>query len=126
MLQSQSRLLPKQEGDLCAGLDAGDEAKLLQRFHAIVQPDLFGDLSVLETQYRRSTEVHFATRRRRQRPNEEITKRGTGMRPAAFPAANDVVAFGDQIRKLRSGKAFRKSVMKALMSSRPRRGSCSE
>ena len=49
VLQSQSRLLPKQEGDLCAGLDAGNEAKLLQRFHAIVQPDLFGDLSVLET-----------------------------------------------------------------------------
>src|ERR1700722_6898628 len=29
-------------------------------------------------------------------------------------------------QKLRSGKALRKSVMKALMSSRPRRGSCSE
>src|ERR1700733_12167495 len=29
-------------------------------------------------------------------------------------------------QKLRSGNAFRKSVMNALMSSRPRRGSCSE
>src|SRR5882724_11349741 len=29
-------------------------------------------------------------------------------------------------QKLRSGKALRKFVMKALMSSRPRRGSCSE
>jgi hypothetical protein len=110
-------------------LDGGDEAKLLQRFHAIVEPDLFDDLSVLETQYRRSSEVHLATCRHRQRPNEEIAKRGTGMCAAAFPAANDVVAFGDRSampQKLRSEKAFWKSVMKALMSSRPRRGSCSE
>src|ERR1700680_1652439 len=79
-------------------LDGGDEAKLLQRFHAIVEPDLFDDLSALETQYRRSSEVHLATCRHRQRPNEEIARRGTGMCAAAFPATNDVVAFGDQIR----------------------------
>src|SRR5262245_64461724 len=51
------------------------------------------------------------------------------MGAATLPLTDDVVALGDQIRraqKLRSGNAARKSVMNALMSSRPRRGSCKE
>jgi hypothetical protein len=41
--------------------------------------------------------VHLTTRRCRQRSSQEIAKRGTGMRAATFPPANDVITFSDEV-----------------------------
>lgn len=43
-----------------------EQSELLQRRHAVVQPDLFDDFAVAEFQHGRSGESHFLTRRGRQ------------------------------------------------------------
>lgn len=95
------------------------------------EADLLSDLAVDRLQDRRAGETHLAPGRGRKgfvAPQEVIEGR-SGMRAAAFPPAGDIVSLGNEFRvpqKLRSGNAARKSVMKALISSRPRRGSCNE
>ena len=74
------------------------EAELGQRRDAVVQADLFDDLSVLEAQHRRAGEVHLPTRRRRQSADQEVAERWAGVRAATFPAADHVVALSDEVR----------------------------
>jgi hypothetical protein len=49
-------------------LDRADKTELSECGDTIVEPYFFDDLAVLKTQHCRSGEVHFATRRSRQRP----------------------------------------------------------
>src|SRR5262245_16394528 len=73
--------------------------------------------------------MHLASRHGGKSADQEVAERRTRVRAAAFPATENVVVLGDQVRgaqKLRSGNALRKSVMNALMSSWPRRGACTE
>src|ERR1700676_890102 len=74
------------------------QTELRERGHAVVETDLFDDSAILETQHRRAGETHLAAGRRRQRADQEVAEGRTGMRTATFPATDDIVAFGDQVR----------------------------
>ena len=76
-----------------------DEPQLKIGGHAIVQTDLLRDLAVLDPKHRRSGESHLPAGRRRQRPHEEVAEGRAGVRAAAFPAADHVVALGDEVRR---------------------------
>jgi hypothetical protein len=69
-----------------------------QRLNAVVKTDFLGDLAVLNTQHRSPGEVHLPAGCRRQRAHQEVAEGRTGVRTAAFPLADDIVAFCDQIR----------------------------
>ena len=89
---------------LAAELDLGvtrpsEQAELRQRGHAIVKTDLRDDLAVLEPEHGRSGEPHLAAGGCRQRSHQEVAEGRPGVRAAAFPAADDIVALGDQIRR---------------------------
>jgi hypothetical protein len=43
--------------------------------------------------------MHLPAGRGGQRAHQEITECRTGVRAAAFPLADDMVAFGDQVRR---------------------------
>ena len=106
-----------------------DEPKLGQCSHAVVETDLLGDLPVDHLQYRGAGEVHLAAGRGRQATDQEVVERRTLMGTATFPLTNDVVALGDQVcgaPEIEVGECCAKVFMNAFMSSRPRRGSCSE
>ena len=101
----------------------------MQGGHAIVQTDFLRDLAVFDPKHRRSRELHLPARRRWQRPHEEIAEGRAGVRAAAFPASNHIVALGNEVRRAREREVrerLRNPVMNALMSSWPRRGACSE
>src|SRR3954470_12346101 len=88
------------------------ETKLLERGHAIVQADLLCDLAILQAKHGRSGEVHLPAACRRQGSDEKITEGWPGMRPATFPAADHVVALGDEVGSTREAevrKGFTKS-----------------
>src|SRR5579863_6952725 len=74
-----------------------EDAELGQRGDTVVETDLLGDLAVLDPEHRGAGEVRLAARPRRQRAGEKIAKRRPGMRAAAFPAADDIIALGDEI-----------------------------
>src|SRR3981189_282924 len=75
-----------------------DEAELLQGRYPIVKTDFLEDLSVLELQHGRAGECHLAAGVGRKRSRQEVAERLPGMRSAAFPSTDDVVAFRDEIR----------------------------
>src|SRR3984957_21024781 len=75
-----------------------DETELLQGSYPVVKTDFLKDLSVLEFQHGRAGELHLAAGVGRQRSSQEVAERLPGMRSAAFPSADDVVAFRDEIR----------------------------
>src|SRR5258706_1233717 len=75
-----------------------DEAELLQGRYPIVTTDFLEDLYVLEFQHGRAGEFHLAAGVGRQRSRQEVAERLPGMRSAAFPSTDDVVAFRDEIR----------------------------
>src|SRR6266576_3147086 len=75
------------------------DAELLQRRCAVVEPDLFGDLAVLDAQNGRSRKAHFPARAGGKRADDEVIEGRPGMRAAAFPSADHVVALGDQVRR---------------------------
>src|SRR5258708_27388754 len=79
-------------------LRGADETELLQGGDPIVQADFLKDFSVLEFQDGRAGECHLATGIGRQRAHQEVAECGSGMGAAAFPAADDVIAFRDKIR----------------------------
>src|SRR5258708_14593887 len=78
--------------------DCAYKAELLEGGHAIVQPDLLRDLAVFNPKHRRPGESHLSTGRRRQRPDEEVAEGRAVVRAAAFPAADHIVALGDEVR----------------------------
>ena len=49
-----------------------NQPQLLQGCHAIIQPNLLGDLAVFDSKNRGFREVHFASRRGRQRTDEKV------------------------------------------------------
>src|ERR1700694_4308963 len=75
-----------------------DEAELLQGRYPIVKTDFLEDHSLLEFQPGRAGEFHLAAGVGRQRSRQEVAERLPGMRSAAFPSTDDVVAFRDEIR----------------------------
>src|SRR5262245_54886613 len=79
-------------------LSCSQDAELLQRGCSIVQPDLLGDLTILHTKHGGSRESHFSAGGRRKRADDKVAESGAGMRAASFPAADDIIAFGDEIR----------------------------
>jgi hypothetical protein len=89
-----------------------DQPELAEGRHAIVKPDFLCDLAVIDPKYRHSGEMHPSTCRRRQGAHEEVTEDGAGVRAAAFPAANYIVALCDEIgssEKSKIRKCFTKS-----------------
>src|SRR3981081_2687181 len=74
------------------------KAKLHEGGNTVVETDLFEDLAVLHAQDRHAGEVHLASRRGGKSANQEVAERGARVRAAAFPAADDVVVLGDQVR----------------------------
>src|SRR5258708_40176503 len=75
-----------------------DQAELGERSDAVVETDFLDDLAVLETQYRRAAEVHLPAGLGRQRADEEVVEGWPGVGAAAFPLADDIITFGDQVR----------------------------
>src|SRR5262245_23566214 len=80
-----------------AVLGCTQDAELLQRSRAVVQPDFLGDLAILHTQHGRSCEVHFPARGRRKRADQKVAEGGPGVRATPFPAADDIVTLGDEV-----------------------------
>src|SRR5262249_39553023 len=76
-----------------------EKPKLGERRDPVVEADLLDDLTVPQTQDRGAGEVHLPPRRRGQRAGQEILEGRAGMRAAALPLADDVVALGDQVRR---------------------------
>ncbi len=79
--------------------DCPDEFKLLKRGHTIIKTDFLGDLAVLDAKDGRPGKMHFATRFRGKRTDEEITERWTCVRASAFPTPDYMITFGDKIRR---------------------------
>src|SRR3981189_2542656 len=77
---------------------SADKAELLQGSYPIVKADFLKDSTILEFQHGRAGEFHFATGVGRQRSDEEIAECRPRMGSAAFPSADDVIAFRNQIR----------------------------
>src|SRR5215510_10011039 len=80
-----------------AVLGCTQDAELLQRGGAVVQPDFLGDLAILHTQHGRSREVHFPAGGRRKRADQKVAEGGAGVRATPFPAADDMVTLGDEV-----------------------------
>src|SRR5262249_26647962 len=74
-----------------------EDAELLKRGHSIIEADLLCDSAVFDTEHGRPGESHLPTGSRRKGADEEVAEGGAGVRPAAFPAADHVVALGDQV-----------------------------
>ena len=55
------------------------------------------DPAIVDANHGRAGEAHLAARRRRQRADEEIIEGRPGMCAATDPAADDMVALGDEI-----------------------------
>src|ERR1700722_14003511 len=86
---------------MCVGrrylLDSADKTQLSECGDTIVASDLFANLAVLKTQYRRSGEVHLAARRSLQSPRREDGEGRPSVSAATDPTTNDIVPFGDEI-----------------------------
>lgn len=94
-----------------------DQTKLLEGGYAVVQSDLLGNLAVFNAEHRRSREVHFPPRRGAKRSDEEIAERWAGVRAAAFPAADDIVALRNEVGcapEIEIGERFAKAGHKCL------------
>ena len=90
---------PKATGDGCLRSTGLEEAELGKCRDAIIETDLLDNFAVLETQDSGASEVHLPTGRGRQRADaKEIAEGRAGVRAAACPLADDIVAFGDQVR----------------------------
>src|SRR3984957_14212077 len=77
--------------------DGGHNAKLCHRGEAVVQADFLNDFAVDDLEDSRSSEAHLVAACGRQAAHEKVTKSRTGMRSAALPLANDIIALGDQV-----------------------------
>src|ERR1700756_673364 len=69
-----------------------EQAKLGECRDAVVEADLLDDLSVPQSQDRGAGEGHLPASRRGQRADQEVLESRAGVRAAAFPLADDVVA----------------------------------
>ena len=74
-----------------------DQTQLLQGCHAIIETDFLGNAPVLDAQDRGAAEAHFLARSCRQCAQQKIAERGSGMRATTVPAADHIIALGDQI-----------------------------
>src|SRR4030081_3357885 len=79
-------------------LGSAHKAELLQSSDPIVEADFLHDFFVPKLQYRRSRELHLPAGIGRQRSHQEVAECGSGVRSAAFPTADNVVALRDEIR----------------------------
>jgi len=75
----------------------GDEAQLLEGGDAVVETDLLGDQPVFDLDHGGAGELHPLARARRQGSDGDVVEGVAGMRAAALPLADDVVALGDEI-----------------------------
>jgi hypothetical protein len=81
-----------------------DETELRQRSDAVVETNFRDDHAVLDLENSRAREPHLAARVGRERSHQEVAEGGTGVRAAAHPLADDVIAFGDQVRGATEGE----------------------
>src|SRR5205823_13513889 len=72
-----------------AVLSRTQDAELLQRGCAIVQPDFLGHPAILHAYHGRSRESHLPARGRRKGADKKVAEGGAGVRAAPFPAADD-------------------------------------
>src|ERR1700730_16314060 len=80
------------------GLSLAKQPELGQGGHAVIKPDFLDDFAVLELKDGGAGGVHLPAGVGRQAANEEVVEGRAGVGAAAFPLADDVVAFGDQVR----------------------------
>src|SRR5437764_12814071 len=76
-----------------------DQPKLGQCGDAIVEADLLDDLAVDHLQHRGAGEVHLPAGRSGEAADQEVVEGWTRMGAPTFPLTNDIVAFGDKIRR---------------------------
>src|SRR6185437_7138802 len=74
-----------------------EQAELRQGCDAVVETDFLDDLAVPELQHGGPRETHLAAAVGRQASDQEVGESRTGMGAAARPAADDSVAFRDQV-----------------------------
>src|SRR6185437_13652759 len=79
----------------CSGLL--DEAELTQCGDPVVEADLLGDKAVFDLQHGDPSESHHLAGAGRQFAERHVVERRAGVRAAAFPLADHVVALGDQV-----------------------------
>src|SRR3954447_14559155 len=73
-------------------------SELLKCGRAVIQPDLLRDSTARHAQHRRPSKAHLATRTRGKRPDDEVVEGRTSVRPTAFPATDNIITLGDQVR----------------------------
>src|SRR5206468_1722794 len=74
------------------------QTELREGRHPVVETDLRNDLPAFEPEHGGPGEAHPAAGGRRKRSDQEVAEGGTRVRSASLPAADDMVAFGDQVR----------------------------
>src|SRR5690349_17436993 len=92
------RFRPPPDGTLPLSGGLLEKSELHESSDTVVEADLFQNLAVLHTQDRHAGEVHLAPRRGGKSADQEVAECGPRVRPAAFPAADDVVVLRDQVR----------------------------
>ena len=80
-----------------SGSGVSNEADLEHGAQRIFLPQLLGNPPLLQPEHGCPCELHFAARGGRNRTHAEVAEGRTRMRAAAFPPADDVVAFGDEV-----------------------------
>src|SRR5215469_10076942 len=81
------------------GSSGAEEPELGQGGDTVVQADLLNDLAVLEFEDGDSGEVHLPARAGGQTAGEEVPEGRARVGAAAFPLADDVIAFGDEVSR---------------------------
>src|SRR5215468_1983594 len=90
-------------------LDGCDESELLEGGHAIIEADLFNDLTVCEPEHSRAGEMHLPPGRGRQCSEQKITERRPRVGAAAFPPPDHIVALSDQVGRAPEVKVRKRS-----------------
>ena len=75
------------------------KAQLRQRRDAIIKTDFLGDPAAFETENSRAGETHLPARRGAQRSCKKAVEGDAAVCAAAFPLADDIVAFSDEVRR---------------------------
>src|SRR5687768_14587712 len=77
------------------------ETELRQRGHSVVETDFLCDLAVLDAQHSGAREPHLPAGACRERTLKKVTEGRARVRAAADPPTDDIVAFGDKLRRTR-------------------------
>src|SRR5579872_985640 len=76
--------------------NGAEKPELSKGRHSIIETDLLDDLAVLEFEDRNAGEAHFPARVGGQGTGKKVLESRTGVRAAAFPLTDDIVALGDE------------------------------